>query len=234
MSNPHDAPMQLIGCVLCGGQSRRMGRAKALLRRPDGVTYLEHAAQRLSKCCDRLVVSLPFDTGQATADGSRKQNQEIVPDGSSDQVLGISELQSLDRQSFDLGDVQVAFVVDRSSDRGPAEGLACVLRYAEAAGADAVLCTPVDLPDLTTEDCRRLTSAWRTSPQTIHCAVAQPSGRLQPLVAVYPIRLTAAIDQMALSQQRSLARWLESQSYAAVVLSDASLRNVNTPRDLDQ
>lgn len=200
-----------------------MGRAKAFLQRPDGTTYLEHAVRRMAECCDRVVVSMPF----ALTDGIQQDSHHGA--GRTAGMPSPDELRRLDFQTVD-----VSWVVDRAADRGPAEGLARVLDLAADANADAVYCTPVDLPDLTAEDCRRLISAWRSAPESIHCGVSQPDGRLQPLVAIYPIRLAAAIDRMALSRNRGLTRWLGGQRYVAVDLPAASLRNVNTPEDLDQ
>ena len=45
------------GCVLIGGQSRRMGSAKHLLQRPDGRSWLECAVSRLEPYVDGVVVS---------------------------------------------------------------------------------------------------------------------------------------------------------------------------------
>lgn len=48
---------RLFGCVLIGGQSRRMGRPKHLLTGPDGRSWLEIAASRLAPFVDTVVIS---------------------------------------------------------------------------------------------------------------------------------------------------------------------------------
>ncbi len=48
---------RLLGVVLCGGKSSRMGRDKAALAHPSGQTFLSHAIKRLANVCDAVVVS---------------------------------------------------------------------------------------------------------------------------------------------------------------------------------
>ncbi len=47
----------IYGCVLIGGQSRRMGRPKHLIQRQDGKLWLQHAIGLLSSYTDRVVLS---------------------------------------------------------------------------------------------------------------------------------------------------------------------------------
>ncbi|MFG0261533.1 MAG: molybdenum cofactor guanylyltransferase [Novipirellula sp. JB048] len=63
----HSTPQpRLLGVVLCGGKSSRMGRDKAALMHPGGQTYLAHAIERLAALCDAVVVS-----GVSTVDHDR-------------------------------------------------------------------------------------------------------------------------------------------------------------------
>ncbi|WP_146513615.1 molybdenum cofactor guanylyltransferase [Rubripirellula amarantea] len=48
---------RLLGVVLCGGKSTRMGQEKAALPHPKFATYLEHAIAELTPLCDQVVVS---------------------------------------------------------------------------------------------------------------------------------------------------------------------------------
>ncbi|MEM9585769.1 MAG: molybdenum cofactor guanylyltransferase [Planctomycetota bacterium] len=47
----------LLGIVLCGGRSTRMGCDKAALLHPSGVSFLDHAHDRLLKVCSDVFVS---------------------------------------------------------------------------------------------------------------------------------------------------------------------------------
>jgi molybdenum cofactor guanylyltransferase len=49
---------RLLGAVLCGGYSSRMGCDKATLLRPDGRSQVEFAVDWLQQCADAIVVSL--------------------------------------------------------------------------------------------------------------------------------------------------------------------------------
>ena len=48
---------RLLGVVLCGGQSSRMGTDKSTLLHASGKTFLQHSAERLTSVCDDVVVS---------------------------------------------------------------------------------------------------------------------------------------------------------------------------------
>ena len=48
---------RLLGVVLCGGRSSRMGTDKATLPHPSGGTFASHAVERLSGLCGHVCVS---------------------------------------------------------------------------------------------------------------------------------------------------------------------------------
>ena len=60
----------VLGVVLAGGASRRMGRDKAVLAHADGGTFVRHAAETLRAVCDRIVIS-----------GDRRDDPVDVSDG---------------------------------------------------------------------------------------------------------------------------------------------------------
>ncbi len=52
----------LLGTVLAGGLSTRMGRCKAELPHACGGTFLDHAIEQLSGCCDQVACSLAVNS----------------------------------------------------------------------------------------------------------------------------------------------------------------------------
>lgn len=54
-----NAKPKLLGVVLCGGRSSRMGRDKAGLAHRAGGTFLEHSLDRLRAVCDEVCISGP-------------------------------------------------------------------------------------------------------------------------------------------------------------------------------
>ena len=62
---------RLLGVVLCGGRSARMGRDKATLSTVDGVDFLTHAIARLRPLCDSVCVS-----GRA----DQRTDERLLPD----------------------------------------------------------------------------------------------------------------------------------------------------------
>ena len=72
---------KLLGLVMSGGESRRMGRDKASLEVRPGVTQLEYICQLLGKFCERVAVST----------GPRERGSIALPDG----VESISDVEEI-------------------------------------------------------------------------------------------------------------------------------------------
>lgn len=119
-------------------------------------------------------------------------------------------------------------IVDPVAHQGPAVGIAASLRFASQNGFDGCLLTPVDMPNLTAADVQLLHKAWTPSGRLV---VAR-SDRIQPLVGVYPTSLLSDVERVASSVERSMMKWILTQNYVAVDLSDHACLNVNTPEDL--
>ena len=47
----------ILGVVLCGGNSTRMGRDKSTIHHQNGLTFLEHAVERLGPICDEVCLA---------------------------------------------------------------------------------------------------------------------------------------------------------------------------------
>ena len=132
-SQPHP---QLLGVVLCGGQSKRMGRDKASLSCPASPssgqspavdedlprTFLTHAVDRLRGLCGQIAVS-----GHCSV-----AHRQVV-------------------------------IRDDVDHQGPIHGVLASLRFAKQQGLAGCLMTPVDMPHLDGDDLGRVIQAWEAS-----------------------------------------------------------------------
>ena len=132
-------------------------------------------------------------------------------------------------QDIEIG--AALFLPDPQPHTGPITGVISALQLANERSQNACLVTPVDMPQLSVDDLRKLVSRWRDSGQTT-CAVRQTDQHLQPLVAIYSVSLLDSLTQLAASTDRSLYRWVQSQPHQIVQLSDHACHNVNSPSDL--
>ena len=193
---------QIIGVVLAGGRSSRMGRCKAQLAHPRGGTFLQHAVSELRRCCDLVAVSVNAEQASRT---------DPLIAGTPDQFT---------------------FLIDQADDRGPAEGIRLALEWAVANRCVGVLAIPVDLPNLPAHELRVLTDMFADQPDRIVAAVGdQTPDRIEPLVSVYPVTLKHQIERLVSSDDRSLYRFIERRPHQTVCLSTHALTNVNHPTD---
>jgi molybdopterin-guanine dinucleotide biosynthesis protein A len=47
----------ILGVVLCGGKSSRMGRDKGTMRLQNGMSFIDHAIERLKPICDEVCLA---------------------------------------------------------------------------------------------------------------------------------------------------------------------------------
>ncbi len=111
--------------------------------------------------------------------------------------------------------------------QGPAMGIATTLRYAIDHACAAAFVTPVDMPWVTIEDLKLIQLRWLETRRPTFAS----SDQLQPLLGIYPQELADELERLALSEQRSLKRWLLQRPIETVALSAAACRNINTPED---
>jgi len=90
--NSEGTALEPWGLVMAGGESRRMGTDKALLTRPDGATWLEHAAGLLGAVCEAVWVSARSDQLLPAPAGV-----EIIVDGYQDLGPAAGLLSAWDR-----------------------------------------------------------------------------------------------------------------------------------------
>ena len=128
----------------------------------------------------------------------------------------------------------VAWLPDQHPQRGPAGGVATVLRYltspesqAFCPDADAVLLIPLDMPTLQAAHLRRLQVAWEAAPDRVFAA-SFDGHFAEPLLAIYPKRFADQLETLANSSDRSLSRWLRQQQPQRISISPSEIPNLNT------
>ena len=71
--NESGSTNSLLGVVLTGGRSARMGQEKALLRHPNGGTFLQHAVNRLAAITTQVCIA-------GVCDPSDQLGVKVLPD----------------------------------------------------------------------------------------------------------------------------------------------------------
>lgn len=135
---------RLIGIVLAAGESRRMGRPKALLPcPPDGHTFVSQAVRTLHTggIAEVVVVGRPQDSALRT---------------------------EVSRQS-----PPVAYLENPTPERGQLSSLLVGVSYAEACEADGVMVLPVDIPSVKAATVQSLREAFDRGADPIVRAVYQ-------------------------------------------------------------
>jgi molybdopterin-guanine dinucleotide biosynthesis protein A len=125
-------------------------------------------------------------------------------------------------------------IQDDAAIPGPLGGLAAALADAEAAGLEAVLTVPCDMPFLPADLPDRLLAALQPG---VAVAVAESGGRRHPITALWRPQVAEALRDRAGHQQLSLRGLADQVGSVAVNWSTEDgdpFFNINTPEDLDQ
>jgi molybdopterin-guanine dinucleotide biosynthesis protein A len=216
------APLRdIVGVVLAGGASRRMGTDKRFARLA-GRPLISHVAGRLAPQVDALALALDRETALRLADPGARS----------------AFLEGADGAPHGFDPAEMALLPDPEGDRqGPLAGLLSGLAWAAGRGASRLVTTPVDTPFLPPDLVPRLAAA--AGPDGI--AVAQSGGRRHPATALLPSALAGDLASfLAAGPERSVGAWLARHAVRPVEVPSLHLasrdidplQNLNTPEDL--
>lgn len=185
--------MPLLGAVLTGGASRRMGRTKALVE-VDGTPMATRVARAMSVAGCASVVLYGGDPVELASLG-----RPVLPDahpghGPLGGILGVLEL-----------------FVDRHAD---------------------VLVVACDLAHLDASDLGLLIAAARERPDAD--VVVARGLLLEPACALWRTSSAPGVRTAFDAGERAVRRVLADLTTVEVTLPTSSLRNINTPADLDR
>ncbi|MFC4260647.1 molybdenum cofactor guanylyltransferase MobA [Marinobacter lacisalsi] len=114
--------------------------------------------------------------------------------------------------------------------QGPMAGLLAGLRAAAESGADAVVASPCDTPNVTPELFRTLYDAYQTGPGS--AVVARSGDRLHPLHGVYPVSLVPMLEQRLKVGDRKVMAFVEAAGARFVTIEPPTLfDNINRLRE---
>ena len=185
-------------CLLSGGESRRMGRDKALLLHAEGDTWLERTLLLLARLNAPITLL------------SRHR----------------AHLQLAEALQVELKARGVA--LELIAEPPPWEGpLLALHRLMESHPEQRLLLCPVDMPDLSLAALIQLTSSERSEPGCIQLAHdserLQPLLGIYPSHRA----IARSLATQTARGERRLQSWLSSQTSIAMRLDAGALRNVN-------
>lgn len=112
--------------------------------------------------------------------------------------------------------------------QGPMAGLLAGLRAAAESGADAVVVSPCDTPNVTPELFRTLYDAYQTGRGV--AVVARSGDRLHPLHGVYPVSLVPELERRLRAGNRKVMAFVEAVGAKSVAIEPPTLfDNINHP-----
>ncbi len=203
----------MIGAILIGGQSTRMGTDKSTLTLRDGRTMLDHVATALRAVCDDVVLVGSHRPGLARGGSRDGESAHPTNTGANPRQAG--------------GYLTIA---DARTNAGPLGGIESLLA---SNLANEYLVCPCDVPAITPEVLHELLT-HREAPATVLRIRGQ--SRFDPLPARIAVTALPVVTRLLDDAERSVWRLMEDLPAAIVDIDHqraSALRNVNTPDDLN-
>jgi molybdenum cofactor guanylyltransferase len=200
---------QVTAIILAGGQSKRMGRDKALIE-VDGVPLLSRVYAVAESVCDRVLIVTDKSSQYRSLSLSRNAHKELS-------------------QRINKTIDKCKFVKDDFSE-GPLVGFVQGLFDVKTTWVLLLAC---DMPWLDTDTVEAWLSQLDRLPKgTIACLPRSKKG-WEPLCGFYRASCLAKLEDFSLAGGRSFQTWLEQEKVVELTgCSTDVLFNCNTPEDL--
>jgi molybdopterin-guanine dinucleotide biosynthesis protein A len=218
--------MKVLGVIIAGGKSSRMGQDKALMVWR-GKALIAHVAERLAPQVDALVVN---------ANGEESTLLPSGEGGAQRRMRALSEIQSTTLEArkdphppfghlppTGEGQGNVVVIPDLRSIGTPLAGLHAALTYAGENGFDAVLTAPCDAPLLPPDLRARLEGAG--------AAIAASAGQAHYLTGFWPVGLLGLFEDGQLRRVMDFAGAAKARVVEWEVGAHDPFANINTPED---
>jgi len=180
---------------------------------------------------DERMVAAVLAGGSSSRFGSPKADLEIEGRTFLERIVEML-LDGFDAVYVCGGDTEVlgsTLIHDATPHAGPLGGIVSAL---DRAGDRPVFITAVDMPLLTMDTVKRLTSP---TPVRGHARIARVDRRPQPLCGTYGNELASLADSHLRYGDRSVMGFVAAIPHLELVdITDGSLRNINTPEDYEQ
>ncbi|HBJ35626.1 MAG TPA: hypothetical protein DDZ51_12955 [Planctomycetaceae bacterium] len=192
----------LMGVVLAGGKSSRMGTDKANLLHPQetdagsAITYLQYAVIRLRPLLSTIAIA------GRPGDLKTVPDAITIPDTLPHQGPAVGVAESLRHaKMLGLDGILVTPVDMPNLETSHLQRLINAWQQQSGLTPFPVVATFADQ-------------------------------QLEPLLAIYPTASQPAVQSLAQSNDRSLSRWLKQQTTITITLPQSAAKNVNRPEDL--
>lgn len=205
-----DKNIKLLGVILAGGRSQRMGQDKAAIF-IDNATLLDHVYQNLS-------------LQMAQYDKKNMLESAIIISTNNPELLNqMNKIYLPDDADF--------------KNLGPLSGIYTALDYAEKHNYHAIITIAVDTPFFSHNYIEDMLEFYKK--HLSNAVIVSYDDSLQPTFALWPIHLKAALKKHLQMGKRSIYSFIQTINANQYVFKKTSKNddyvffNINTPNDLD-